>query len=277
MKTCPMIHTGEKQAGEVFTKFIFKAASLTDRGRQREANEDSFVFSPERGFFAVSDGMGGLAAGGEASMIIADVLPEMLRAARAAVISGGSSPEYAGKCLSECVKLMSDNISRQGSLKSDDKWFGATLTGVWLVDDSAVFVNLGDSRAYLMPMEGKIRQITHDHSILALLLEEGEITAKEAKTHPARGQITRFVGMNPPALPDTFIETIQAGDRILLCTDGLTGLVSDKKIAEFINSGGQPHEICKMLIDTANDNGGKDNITVILVEIGDERNVSGNT
>ena len=93
MKTCQIIHTGEKQAGDVLTKFIFKAASLTDCGRMRKSNEDSLVFMPERGFFAVSDGMGGLMAGGQAAAIIAEVLPEMLKVAQMAVIAGGGSPK----------------------------------------------------------------------------------------------------------------------------------------------------------------------------------------
>ncbi len=271
MKTCPMIHTGEKQADKVLSKFIFKAATLTDCGKKRDRNEDSFVFNPERGFFAASDGMGGLTDGGEAASIIADVLPEMLKAAHSAVIGGEGSPQYAGKCICECIKQLSDNISLKGNHESNTKLFGATLVGVWLVDDAAVFVNLGDSRAYLMPMEGRLRQITADHSLVALLLKEGEIAQEEAEKHPAKGQITRFVGMNPPALPETFIVKIMAGDRILLCTDGLTEMVPDGKIAEILNSGGQPHGICKMLVDAANDSGGKDNITVIVLEIGSER------
>ncbi len=276
MKTCPMIYTGERQADKVLTKFIFKATSLTDCGKRREKNEDSFVFTPELGFFAVSDGMGGLTDGGEAASIIANVLPEMLKATHTAVISGESSPKYAEKCICECVKQLSDNISRKGNPNGNAKLFGATLTGLWLVDDAAVLVNLGDSRAYLMPMEGKLRQITTDHSLIALLLKEGEITPEEAETHPAKGQITRFVGMPPPALPETFIKKVKAGDRILLCTDGLTGMLPDEKIAEILDLGGEPNGICKMLIDAANDNGGKDNITVIVVEIGGEKELLAN-
>lgn len=268
MKTCPMIHTGEKQSCEVLTKFIFKAACLTDCGKKRKRNEDFFVFIPERGFFAVADGMGGLTTGGETALIVTTVLPEMLKVEHA-MIDQPNSPERIGKFISECVERISNNISQNDN--SHTKSFGSTLTGVWLVEDTAVFVNLGDSRGYLLSSEGRLQQITKDHSMVELLLKRGNITPEEAKTHPARGQLTRFVGMNPPALPEVFIEKIQTGDRILLCSDGLSGMLADGQITEIMNSGGQPEKICRMLINEANDRGGKDNITAIVIEIGLKR------
>lgn len=246
--------------------FQLIASALTDQGKVREYNEDAIAFLTAHNFFAIADGMGGFVGGGQTADTVVAIIPTLVKDIQKQ-LTGNASPGNVRKLFLEKLRELSDDISKNGN-NGNTGIFGTTLTAAWFVHDAVVLANLGDSRAYILDSEGLLRQITKDHSIINLLLEQGEITRKEAEKHPARGQLTRYVGMPSPALPEVFIKTVKPGDRILLCSDGLNGMVSDKKIAEIMNTGGLPQEICKMLVDAANDNGGKDNISVVVVEVG---------
>jgi serine/threonine protein phosphatase PrpC len=245
-------------------KYGFRATALVDIGNKRTSNQDEVILCPDLGFYAVSDGMGGLSGGGKTSQMIKHVLPDMIRAASIGLMKN-LSPEYAAELLSKQIKMISDTIYDTGN-KGHRFNFGATLSGVWLVSHYAVFVNLGDSRGYLLPRYKKnIRQITKDQNIAAILVEQGEITKEEARNHSVNSNLTHFVGMQGPVLPDIFIREVNPGDRILLCSDGLHGMVNDALLPQLLRSSKSPARVAQHLADEANRAGGKDNIAVIYI------------
>ena len=247
-------------------KHSFLAAALVDIGSKRTSNEDEVIACPETGFYAVSDGMGGLINGGKTSQILQQVLPDMIQTASTALMKN-PSPEYAAELLAGEIRTFSDTIYDTGN-KGHRFNYGATLSGVWLVGNHAVFVNLGDSRGYLLPRYKKnIRQITKDHNIAAMMVEHGEITKEEARDHPSRSTLTRFAGMTAPASPEIFIREVNPGDRILLCSDGLHGMVDDTQLPQLLRSSKNPVRVVQSLIDKANSAGGKDNIASIYINI----------
>jgi serine/threonine protein phosphatase PrpC len=250
-------------------QYPFQADALVDMGLKRSSNQDEVIVWPQQGFYAVSDGMGGLPnnGGGVASGLIRQILPMMIENI-AAEYQNEPTPENAARLLCEQVQLLSDNIYDTGNKEGFTR-FGATLSGVWLAGNHAVFVSLGDSRGYILPYRKKyIRQITADHNVAALLLEKGEITKTEALNHPSSSQLFQFAGMPAPARPSIFIVEVKPGDRILLCSDGLHGVVDEKRISRLMCSARHnPGKVCRNLINEANANGGRDNISAVYIKI----------
>ncbi len=246
-----------------YFQYMFGCGGLKDIGKRRGTNQDEIIISPDIGVFAVSDGMGGLAEGAKASGYVRDSIPVMMRFAQ----KEAQSPETAGSAFSEALRMISDRLFETANTQSHIG-FGATFCGVWLYHDKAVFANLGDSRGYILPKYKKnLRQMTEDHNIAALLVKNGELTKEDAKNHPSSSRLTRFVGMNSPALPEHFVCDIAPGDRILLCSDGLYGMVEEKEIARVMRSSQSPQRVCQRLIDRANENGGRDNISAVYIRI----------
>jgi serine/threonine protein phosphatase PrpC len=246
--------------------YPFRYAAGVDRGVKRSSNQDEVICCPEYGFFAVSDGMGGLRGGGETSAMLAKKLPEMIGEAYRKLEKKPSS-QLAAKLLEEQLRLISDNIYKGLNLGGRIA-YGATLCGVWLVGEHAVFANIGDSRGYLLEFYKKrIRQVTIDHNVAQLLVENGELSREEAGSHPASSTLTRFVGMESPALPETFTVEPKRGDMILLCSDGLYGMVPDARLPNLLRSSKNPNLVVKRLIDEANLAGGKDNISAVQIKI----------
>lgn len=247
-------------------QYRYRYASLVDIGKRRSSNQDAVIYCPEYGFFAVSDGMGGLADGGKTSDMIRQVMPGLIADA-AKELNSNPTPEHAAKLLIQQVAMISDSIFETGN-RDGHFSFGATISGCWLIKDKAVFVNLGDSRGYYLPRYKKtIQQVTKDHNIAGILVERGELTKDEAKHHPASSQLTRFVGMESPALLETFIVDIQPGDRLLLCSDGLHGMVGDDELRRLVRASRSPDSICRRLVNEANTNGGRDNISAVYIKI----------
>ncbi|MDP4088258.1 MAG: protein phosphatase 2C domain-containing protein [Bacillota bacterium] len=249
-----------------YFKYSFLASGLTDIGKRRQSNEDQVILCRDTGFFAVSDGMGGLPQGGKTSEMIASVLPDLVKHS-SSELRKPASPEYAAGLLEEGVQMVSNSIFEIGN-KSGYFSFGAALCGVWLVAEYAIFVNLGDCRGYMLPYyKRRLRPVTKDHNLAAIMVEQGELTPEAAKGHPSSTRLTRFVGMPAPAAPDTFIEKLRPGDRILLCSDGLHGMVRDAMLQRLMHSSKSPERVCKNLIDTANMSGGRDNISAVYIQI----------
>ncbi|MDR0371739.1 MAG: protein phosphatase 2C domain-containing protein [Prevotellaceae bacterium] len=250
-------------------QYSFQVASLVDMGLKRSSNQDEVIACPEQGFFAVSDGMGGLPndGGGVTSGIIRQILPMMMNNITAEYQSE-PTPENAARLLCGQVQLLSDNIYDTGNKEGFTR-FGATLSGVWLADYHAVFISLGDSRGYILPRGKKqVRQITIDHNIAALLVEKGELTKMEARNHPSSSQLFQFAGMQSPAQPFVSIVKVKPGDRILLCSDGLYGMVDENNLSRLMSTSGRnPEKVCRNLVDEANANGGRDNISVVYIKI----------
>jgi serine/threonine protein phosphatase PrpC len=246
--------------------YRFLSAVNVDIGARRSTNQDKVICCPDFGFFAVSDGMGGLPGGGETSAIIAKTLPLFIVSAYKK-LKEEPTPQRAADLLAEQVRLLSDTIYTTMN-PSGQINYGATLCGVWLVSSHAVFVNLGDSRGYLLENNLKhLRQVTVDHNVAAKLKEMGLLSPQEARDHPSSSSLTRFMGMDFSAKPDIFIEKLQVNDRILLCSDGLYGMIEDRRLYKWLLSSQRPQNIVKRLTKKANQAGGLDNISVAYIQL----------
>ena len=227
---------------------------VTDTGRKRRHNEDSFVVAPP--LFAVADGMGGANAGEVASGLAVETLRE------------GSDPSADGERF--VVSLVQEANRRVYQRQTDDEaasGMGTTMT-VALVEDGTVrFGHVGDSRAYLF-RDGELRQLTDDHSLVGELVRSGKISAEEAESHPQRSVITRALGTDPDVDVDTFTVDAEPGDVFVLCSDGLYSMVGTEKILDVLQRHRNDLETAaKEMIRAANRRGGDDNITVVAFEI----------
>ncbi len=231
-------------------------AAQTDTGRVRKTNQDMPVVD-ERGLFAVSDGMGGLPFGGETARLAAEMVPTLMDGL------AGLSPQDAALALKDGIESISNAIRDFGNNEYHGTVFGATLSGFAVVDGYAVIFNMGDSRVYRL-RDGVLEQMTRDHSVAQILLDAGEITPEEVDTHPGRSRITRFLGMLPEAEADLSGVDIQPGDRFLVCSDGLHGLMPDHELQRMLSADAPAASICDDLICAANEAGGTDNITAVV-------------
>lgn len=241
-------------------------AGLADKGRVRQENEDRWFADPQQGLFIVADGMGGHLGGGLAAEIVIQSLPGFIRQATAASDGLESRAVHGGVTMA--VKRLS-NVLHHGSrdqLGLDQ--MGSTVVLALIRDDHALIAHLGDSRAYLLRRR-ELRQLTQDHTIVQLLLDSGDILPDQVSDHPARGQLTRFVGMPGEPMPDVCGVALESGNRLLLCSDGLTGMVGDADLREILASEPEPEGACRRLIEAANAAGGMDNIAAIVVAADD--------
>jgi protein phosphatase len=237
-------------------------AGLTDRGRVRPQNEDRWFADPRRGLFIVADGMGGGPAGAVAAQAVVDALPPLLEQrleGLASLADPGTLPAVLA-----ALSQFSDKIRAESRHRPGLHGMGSTVVLAIVRQSQAVVAHMGDSRAYLW-RGSRLARLTRDHSLIQLLLDCGEITPEQAAGHPARGQITRFVGMPDASLPEARLVPLAPGDRLLLCTDGLTGMVDDARLLAILDETPEPAKACRRLIAAANDAGGKDNITALVV------------
>lgn len=248
--------------------YKFRAAGQVDIGKKRQSNQDEIFLAPEIGFFGVSDGMGGLENGGIASAFVKRSLPELVKGCMVQWKDTGPEAEEAGKEISECVRYLSDYLFEDGNTERFFR-YGATVAGTLLYGNKAIFVSLGDSRGYVLRKYKRVpEQITQDMNLAGILVEAGEMTKEEARHSPLSSKLTAFVGMAAPATPAVFVTEVRPGDRLLLCSDGLYGMVPERKIARILRSSRSPEKVCERLIEEANENGGRDNISAVYVKIG---------
>ena len=246
-------------------QYEYKAAGLVDIGSVRRSNQDEVILAPDQGLFAVSDGMGGLEDGGAASQYVKQALPMVAESGIGEMEK--ADPGQAAVRLNGLVQLISDRLYAQGNSPGYFR-FGATVAGVLLHGTKAVFVCLGDSRGYLLPKYKKNPvQITEDMNIAGILVRLGEMTKEQAKDNPASSRLTAFVGMQSPAKPATYVVDVKPGDRILLCSDGLYGMVTEREMAQLMRSSKSQERVCKNLIDAANAYGGRDNISAVCIRV----------
>ena len=226
--------------------------SRTDIGCVREHNEDSLVVKPP--LYVVCDGMGGHAAGEVASEIAVNVVarhaPTKIDAAAL-----GAAVEEANLAV---IRAAHEGRGREG--------MGTTCTAAMLENERLIIAQVGDSRAYLLH-NGNLQQITRDHSLMADYLEAGKITPEEARVHPQRSVITRALGSDPYMQPDLFEINVETGDRLLLCSDGLTSMLEDAEIARILATVRNPQECADVLVNEAIAMGGYDNVTVIVTDV----------
>lgn len=245
---------------------------LSDVGRKRSLNEDSFLESEELGLFIVADGMGGHAGGGTASRIAIEEIERLFRERSAEdgeVLGGNGSLEDSRlpELLRESIEAASASIFGHALRDPGLAGMGTTVTALLLRENYAFFGHVGDSRAYLI-REGAIVAITEDHSVVQEQLRAGLITEEEARRSRFKNIITRSVGFEDRVLVDVMAVEVEVGDVILLCSDGLTSFVEDPELAE-LGSKLPIAELPSQLIDLANERGGDDNITVIAIKVED--------
>ena len=238
-----------------------RAAAFTDPGRVRQSNEDSVFADQESGLLIVADGMGGHAAGEVASNLAIQIIAGCLRQP---LPFGERPPEIAASLLSQAIDQANLAIRARAAQDPLLHGMGTTLVVAICRADSISLAHLGDSRAYLI-RGGQIRQVTHDHSLVAQMVSAGEITEEEARKHPLRNLITRSLGSASSAQPDLQLLEWLPGDYLLMCSDGLTNMVEDEEIAGLFCAGGAAlPQVCEQLIALANARGGNDNISVVV-------------
>jgi protein phosphatase len=240
------------------------ACSLSDVGRVRDHNEDAFFADTERRLFIVSDGMGGAQAGSLASEIVVKILPKMIeeRAGDVGELSGNEIRLFLRRTIVELGQLLRKESKNALGIKG----MGATVVLAMVHRKHVYIAHMGDSRGYLF-RNSRLTRLTKDHSIVGILLRHGDITEEDAKKHPAKGRLSRYVGMEGEVYPDVRAIIFNKGDRLLLCTDGLSGMVSDKAIEELLRAYSDPQAACRALVEAANTAGGEDNITVVIVDL----------
>ncbi|MBA3298776.1 MAG: Stp1/IreP family PP2C-type Ser/Thr phosphatase [Thermoleophilaceae bacterium] len=234
---------------------VVEHAGLSDVGMQREANEDNFVCGP---LFAVADGMGGAQAGEVASQMAVDVLA-------AGDGEGGTPEERLTRMIREANRKIYELAARDQSRAG----MGTTTTAAIVEGRNVSVGHVGDSRAY-RARDGELEQLTHDHSLVAELVRSGQLTAAAAENHPQRSIITRALGPEAEVEVDAHSHSARDGDVYLLCSDGLTGMISEPEIAGILRATGSLQEAADALVRAANQSGGKDNITVVLFRVEDE-------
>lgn len=236
---------------------------VTNKGKVREQNEDSFIIEPEEGIFIVADGMGGHRGGKLASTITTEDLSVLIETALHRLRS--DNPRSIKRILTENILEQNRQLSMEAESESGQKEMGTTVAVTIIRDARAYIANLGDSRIYRF-RNNKIKQVSKDHSVVSELLRKGKINEDQAENHEARGQITHYIGMEERADPHIRSFALKKNDRLLLCTDGLTDMLNDNKINKIQKTATDPQFACQKLVKAANNAGGHDNITVIIID-----------
>jgi serine/threonine protein phosphatase PrpC len=241
----------------------FCCAAESHIGKVRDENQDTFFIEQELGLFIVADGMGGHQGGQLASKIVSEDLPVMieLRLDRLKV----GSPAAIRSMFKKTIVEQSRQLQLEGTSENGYKDMGTTLVAALLRNKRAYIANLGDSRIYRF-RKGRLTQLTKDHSVVTELLEKGKIKPAEAQNHEAQGEITHYVGMEDKARPYVRSFSLKKGDRLLLCTDGLTDAIDDEAIVSVLGAKDDCKTACQALVNAANAAGGHDNITVVIVD-----------
>ncbi|OGO14601.1 MAG: hypothetical protein A2030_08405 [Chloroflexi bacterium RBG_19FT_COMBO_50_10] len=244
----------------------------THPGKTREENEDSLLcltlsriqqgVSQPAGLFAIADGMGGHAMGDLASSLAIQTIVQKASSELASLQN--LTPEEYISWLKDAVQAA--NLTLFESRQKADNDMGSTLVCALLLGNQAYLAHLGDSRIYLL-RDKSIQQLTSDHSLVQQLVTNGQISRDEARFHPQRNVILQSLGEKAQAEADIYTQELLPGDRLLLCSDGLSGMLDDQKIRIIIHESQSPQVACDYLIDAANLAGGEDNISIILVEV----------
>lgn len=231
-----------------------KISVHSDIGMVRSSNQDFYYVNPDCRYCILADGMGGPGGGEVASHTAVEMIKLCLDS------SVPRNAEELGRFLTSAIAEANRVIYDMAKQKSELSGMGTTVLICYFLGESAYLAHVGDSRAY--KVSEVLRQITTDHSVVAELMEKGSITPQEAREHPQKNMITRAVGTDESVTVDIYEVPFGLGDKLLLCTDGLTNMVDENEILEIIKEGGSP----KTLVAYANEKGGKDNVTVIIID-----------
>ena len=232
--------------------------AVSDTGQLRNANEDSFLVGEH--LLAVADGMGGHNAGEVASAMAVQLLQD-----------AANQPIESPESFIDLISTINDAIFTAATGTSEQRGMGTTLTAIAVAgstpsDEHVVVINVGDSRTYIL-RKGELRQVTIDHSYVQELVSEGVISADDARTHPRRNIVTRALGIDSRVIADSWTLPIVDGDRYVLCSDGLVDEISNEEILAILMENADPQRAAECLLTAANDRGGRDNVTVIVVDV----------
>jgi protein phosphatase len=246
------------------TQFGFR----TDIGRRRGNNEDALLLLPKYGIFAVADGVGGQNSGEIASRKAMSGVEAFLTAnpfSGADGLEGKYRENWLSGYFSRCMQKVNAEIMSLAASDPEYERMATTLVLCYLDAQSINVVNVGDSRAYIL-RDGALSQLTEDHTYVNNLINAGTLSKSEARIHPQKNIITRALGSAKSTEPDFYRFDLHEGDRVMLCTDGLHGELTDEEIAEILKEDEDMNEVCRMLVQAANEKGGNDNITVVCVD-----------
>ncbi|WP_330363955.1 Stp1/IreP family PP2C-type Ser/Thr phosphatase [Butyrivibrio sp. MC2013] len=241
---------------------MIRSFSITDIGQVRKLNQD-YVFSSEErlgnlsNVFIVADGMGGHKAGDYASCLAVKTVKSEIQK---------SFEQSPVKILDGAIQTANDKIREAAAMDENLRGMGTTMVACTVMGRFLQVANVGDSRLYIIDKDN-IRQITRDHSLVEEMVRMGGIDRETARHHLDKNVITRAVGAAERVDVDFFQEEVHPGDYILMCSDGLTNMIEDDEIHKIVSSGKELEDIGKELVETANSNGGRDNIAVILIQI----------
>ena len=246
-------------------KVTWEAAGATDVGRVRAHNEDSFLVDAQRGVFLVADGMGGHAAGEVASAIASEAVGAALRQG----VDAGLDPDALAIALAESFHGAHRSIVNYSLAKPETRGMGTTLTAVVVFDDGSFRLgHIGDSRCYVL-REGELQQVSRDHTWVQREVDEGRLTDVGARRHRLSHVLTRALGADSLDQPEISGGTLLPGDLLMLCSDGLTGMLTDRMLRRILMRDGELADRVAELVVSANERGGRDNITAVLVRVQD--------
>ena len=251
--------------------------SATNIGIVRDHNEDSLICMDLSiaggvkgscpGLYAVADGLGGHEGGEIASDLALKVLAKSMINSLVLPAPENNPTVLTGETVSQhlarAVKAANSEVYTQGILMGNG--MGTTLAAAVLVGQTACIANVGDSRIYLLE-DNKLRRVSKDHSLVAEMVEQGKIQPDDIYTHPRRNIVTRCLGTGPAVKADLFTEELKPGSSLILCSDGLWEMIKDDQIRDILLAAASPQDACDRLVEQANQNGGVDNITAIVVQ-----------
>lgn len=238
--------------------------ACSDVGKIRDINQDAYYYveDDKLPIFIVADGMGGHKAGEVASNLAISTIIRYYEDSKEKIIA---KDMFIPQFLNESVELANDNLIEEALGDDELKGMGTTVTMCLILDNEVYIGHVGDSRAYLL-RDGELIQITQDHSLVGELLRIGSITKDEAVNHPKKNIITRALGSNPKINVDVFNRELKKDDKIILCTDGLTNMVTEDKILEILLSDENSSATCSTLVNISNEAGGIDNTTIMIIK-----------
>jgi len=240
----------------------------TDTGKQRDGNEDALLLLPKLGIYAVADGVGGQNSGEVASRKAVVGIENFLNAnplTGAATLEGKYRANWLKSYFFRCLEKINTEIRKEAMTDPVMERMATTMVLCYIDMESFYIINIGDSRAYIL-RDGEMTQLTVDHTYVNKLIKAGTLSKSEARIHPQKNIITKALGSTKHIAPDFYRFDLHEGDRLLLCTDGLHGELTDDEIAAILKKKKDLNTICGMLVDAANKNGGHDNITVICID-----------
>lgn len=232
-----------------------ETGARTDVGRVRNMNQDAYLVADP--LYGIADGMGGHAAGDVAAETAVSTVKTMFH----------EQPPQKAEDLAAYLEKANANVHRKATEDAQLQGMGTTFTLIHIDADTANLAHVGDSRAYLY-RGGRLKQITKDHTLVQRMVDEGRISAAEAPHHPQRNVISRALGIDEDVAVDTSSLALERGDRLLICSDGLTSMLSDEQIASMMAADIPAQEVADRLVTAANEAGGEDNITVVVLDVG---------